>query len=163
MVTSRYVVWASLLLVGCNSKNPGAKDMSPAAKVPTSTFDSTLAKELGADEYGMRKYVFAFLKTGRNRSQDPDSTARLQQAHLKNIQRLAEEGKLALAGPFLDGGDLRGVYVFNVESIDEAIKLTETDPAIQAGRLTMELHPWYGSAALQKIVELHKKIAKSSF
>jgi uncharacterized protein len=163
MTTIRYVVCGALLLMGCNSKTPGSKEALPGAQVPKSIFDSTLAKELGADEYGMRKYVFAFLKVGRNRSQDPDSTARLQQAHLKNIQRLADEGKLALAGPFLDGGEIRGIYIFNVESIDEAMKLTETDPAIQAGRLTMELHPWYGSAALQKILELHKRIAKSSF
>lgn len=32
---------------------------------------------------------------------------------------------------------------------------TLTDPAIQAGSLTMELHPWYGSAALMALNDLH--------
>ena len=125
-----------------------------------SVFDSTLAKKLGADEYGMRQYVIAFLKRGPNRSQDSITAARLQQAHMENIGRMANEGKLVLAGPFLDDGELRGLYVFNVTTIEEARKLTETDPAIQAGRLVMELHPWYGSAAMQELNTLHEKIAK---
>jgi hypothetical protein len=65
-----------------------------------------------------------------------------------------------LAGPFLDDGELRGIYVFNVETVEEAKKLTETDPLIKSGGLIMELHPWYGSAAVMKIGEIHKKIQK---
>lgn len=65
-----------------------------------------------------------------------------------------------MAGPFMDDGDIRGIYIFNVKTIEEAQALTETDPAIKAGRLIMELHPWYGSAALMQINQLHKKIAK---
>ena len=123
-------------------------------------FDQELASKLGADVYVMRKYVLAFLKAGPNRDQDSLTAAKLQQAHMANIQRLADEGKLTLAGPFLDGGELRGIYIFDVESVEEAKKLTETDPAIQAGRLIMELHPWYGSAALKQVNEIHNKIAK---
>jgi hypothetical protein len=66
-----------------------------------------------------------------------------------------------LAGPFLEDGQLRGIYVFAVESVEEARKLTETDPAIQAGRLRMELHPWYGSAALGLVNALHKRVTAS--
>jgi hypothetical protein len=60
----------------------------------------------------------------------------------------------------LDNTELRGIYVFNVKSIEEAQKLCETDPAIKAGSLEMELHPWYGSAALLKVTEIHAKLAK---
>lgn len=123
-------------------------------------YDSILAQKLGADDYGMRQYVMAFLKRGPNRSQDSAESSSLQRAHLDNIGRLAEEGKLSLAGPFLDDGELRGIYIFNVTTIEEAKALTETDPAIQQGRLVMELHPWYGSAAVMHINELHKKIIK---
>jgi len=123
-------------------------------------FDSILAKKYDADDYGMKKYVLAFLKRGPNQDQDSATVSNLQRAHLDNIGKLADEGKLVLAGPFLDGGDLRGIYIFNVESIEEAKKLTETDPAIIAGRLEMELHPWYGSAALMEVNDLHKKISK---
>ena len=110
----------------------------------------------------MKRYVLAFLKAGPNREQDSLTAATLQKAHLENIRRLAEIGKLSLAGPFLDGGELRGIYIFNVPSVEEAQQLTATDPAIQAGRLVMELHPWYGSAALQQVNKLHHKVAKEN-
>ena len=73
---------------------------------------------------------------------------------------MAEEGKLVIAGPFMDNGELRGIYVFNVSTLEEAKKLTETDPSVQAGRLVLELHPWYSSAAIMAIPELHKKLEK---
>jgi uncharacterized protein YciI len=69
----------------------------------------------------------------------------LQEAHLANIRKMAGEGKLLLAGPFTDGGDLRGLYVFKVGSIEEAKALTASDPAVKAGRLRFELHPWYAA------------------
>lgn len=145
-----------MMLLSCSSKHEKTSDGQQSA------FDQELAEKLGADEYGMRKYVFAFLKSGPNRDQDSLTAANLQRAHLDNIQRLADEGKLVLAGPFLDGGDLRGIYVFDMETVEEAKKLTETDPAIQAGRLEMELHPWYGSAALKQVNEIHSKVAKTN-
>lgn len=126
-------------------------------------YNQLLAQQLGADNYGMKQYVMAFLKAGHNRTQDTETAAKLQTAHLKNIQRLANEGKLLVAGPFLDDGCVRGIYIFNVATIEEAQQLTETDPAIQAGSLVMELHPWYGSAALQQLNEWHKCIAKEQF
>jgi uncharacterized protein YciI len=126
----------------------------------TTNFDETLAKELGADDYGMRKYVMAFLKKGPNRTTDSIKAVELQKAHMANIGRLAKEGKLAIAGPFLDNGELRGIYIFNVETVEEAKKLTATDPAIQAGSLIMELHPWYGSAALGLVNKYHAKVSK---
>ena len=124
------------------------------------TYDSTLAAQLGADDYGMKQYVMAYLKAGPNRDQDSLTAAKLQEAHLSNIRRMAEKGKLVLAGPFLDNGDVRGIYIFNVKTIEEARALTNTDPAIIAGRLTMELRPWYGSASLDLINEWHQKITK---
>lgn len=125
-------------------------------------YDSTYAAKLGADDYGMKPYVIAFLKAGPERSQDAETAAALQMAHLKNIMRMAEEGTLVLAGPFLDQGEVRGIYIFNVSTVEEAEALTRTDPAIQAGRLVMELHPWYGSAALMEVNQLHKKGQKIS-
>jgi uncharacterized protein YciI len=123
-------------------------------------FDSVRAAKIGADDYGMKTYVMAFLKRGPNRELDKEKATELQAAHLANIGRLAEAGKLVLAGPFFGDGDLRGIYVFDVETIEEAEALTKTDPAIQAGSLVMELIPWYGSAALMELNEIHEKIAK---
>jgi uncharacterized protein YciI len=143
---------ALLLLVGstcfAQSKNP--------------LYNAQLAQKLGADEYGMKTYVMAFLKAGPNRLTDSAARSALQTAHLKNIMRLAAEGKLIVAGPFLDDQPIKGIFIFNVSTIEEAKKLTETDPAIKAGSLVMELHPWYGSAALVEAFNIHKQIEKKS-
>ena len=125
-------------------------------------YDSVLAKKLGADEYGMRHYVMAFLKNGPNKTMDSAQRSQILMAHLKNIGRLAKEGKLVVAGPFLDNGNFAGVYIFNVTTIEEAKTLTATDPAVKAGVFDMELHPWYGSAAMMQIVETHNKLQKYS-
>ncbi len=148
------------LFQSCNTD----KTMNDPIKENTNSsenyFDAALAKKLKADDYGMHKYVMALLKKGPNRNQDKATADQLQKAHMDNINRLAEEGILVLAGPFLDDDDLRGIYIFDVETIEEAKKLTETDPAIQEGRLIMELHPWYGSAGVMQINETHNKISK---
>ena len=116
----------------------------------------------GADDYGMRSYVLAHLKTGPNRSASPEEARALQAAHMENIERMAAEGKLVLAGPFLDGGALRGLYVFDTPSVDSARAWTASDPAVAAGVFDMELHPWYASAALLAVNELHEQLATKS-
>lgn len=150
-----------LLFASCSENTQEKANTLPEDPETLNTsYDPRLAEKLGADDYGMKRYVMAFLKTGPNRNQDSTEAARLQRAHLDNIQRLANEKKLIVAGPFLDAGDIRGIYIFNVETLEEAEALTKSDPAIKAGRLVMELHPWYGSAALIESAEMHKKVAK---
>jgi uncharacterized protein len=124
-------------------------------------YDSVLAKKWGADEYGMKQYVLAFLKKG-SKTVDSSQRNQLLQGHLKNIGRLAKEGKLLLAGPFLDKGDLAGIFIFNVTTIEEAKNLVATDPAVKAGLFSIELHPWYGSAALMEVGNLHRNVQKNS-
>lgn len=125
-------------------------------------YDSLKAIKYGADDYGMKTYVLAFLKRGPNKDLESSKKAKLQAAHLKNIFRLADEGKLILAGPFFGDQDLRGIYIFDVDNIEDARKLTETDPAIQAGSLEMELLKWYGSAALLEVNKIGKTLTKKS-
>jgi uncharacterized protein YciI len=155
MIISMISISGCLLYSKC-----GEKEKKGSALSSSEVFDPQMAAQLGADDYGMRQYVMAFLKAGPNRDQDSATAANLQRAHLDNITRLAEEGKLVVAGPFMDDFEVRGIYLFAVESLEEARALTATDPAIQSGRLEMELHPWYGSAAIMKINEIHEKIAK---
>ena len=81
---------------------------------------------------------------------------------MANIHRPADEGKLLLAGPFM-GGEIRGIYIFDVTTVEEARELTATDPAIKAGRLEMELRPWFGSAAVREVNSIHERIAKTAF
>jgi len=172
----RLLLAASLLIISaCGA--PKAEPETPAQPAATeaaapqsnqhadteaeaTAFDAELAKKLDADPYGMHQYVMAFLKAGPNRTTDSLEAAKLQAAHMENIGRMAEEGTLVLAGPFLDGGDLRGIYIFDVKTVEEAEALTSTDPAIQAGSLVMELHPWYGSAAVMGINDVHNRISE---
>ena len=155
----------SLVLIGSlllSCQNPDIKTQESQSSEPSNAYDSALAKKIGADDYGMRTYVMANLIAGPNRDQDSTTAAKLQRAHLDNIKRMAEDGKLVVAGPFMDAGDVRGIYIFSVETIEEAESLTATDPAIKAGRLKMELRPWYGPAALMQLKEMHPKVTKKS-
>lgn len=146
-----------MIIVSCNSDKM-KNDTIPT--ISSNDYDSILAKKYGADGYGMKQYVMAFLKVGPNRDQDSSSVEKIQRAHLDNIQRLAKEGKLVVAGPFMDDFEVKGIYIFNVSSLEEAKKLTETDPAIKSGRLIMDLHPWYGPAGLMQLDSIQKKISK---
>ncbi len=153
------------LLAACSAPQHAVQ---PVAQEPEpveagGVYDEDLATELRADEYGMAQYVVVFLKRGPNQDQSEEEAMELQKAHLANIQRLADEGKLLLAGPFMDDGDVRGIYIFDVTTVDEARELTATDPAIKAGRLEMELRPWFGSAAVREVNAIHERIAKTKF
>lgn len=129
-----------------------------------STYDEALAKKLGADDYGMRKYVMAFLLRGDRVSEyTPEQRSEIQSGHMANIGKMANMGKLIVAGPFFGNDDLRGIYIFDVQTLEEAKALTETDPAIQAGVLKMDLKEWYGSAALMMLPEFYPKVTKQSF
>jgi len=153
------ILFLLIILWACGSKQITT---TMVAKTNAMAYDSLLAKKFGADDYGMKRYVMAFLKKGPNRDIPKAKAAELQNAHLANIGKLAEAGKLVLAGPFFDEGELRGIYIFNVATIAEAEALTKSDPAIKAGSLVMELKEWYGSAAVVGINEVHKKLQKKS-
>jgi uncharacterized protein len=102
--------------------------------------------DVGPGGFEMTTYYVGFLYRGSKWTpEETPETKKLQQAHMANIQKMAGEGKLLLAGPFLDGGDLRGIYVFRVATMAEAQELAATDPAVAAGRLRMEFHPWYAA------------------
>ncbi len=148
---------------GCSTKTPEATENISTQADTVMEFDSALALQLGADQYGMKQYVMAFLKKGPNRDRSKEQADSLQAAHLANIKKMAEAGKLVLAGPFMNDGELRGIYIFNVKTVEEAEALTNSDPAVQAGSLVMDLVPWYGSAALMQVSDLHKHIAKVKF
>jgi uncharacterized protein YciI len=124
-------------------------------------YDAKLAEKLGADEMGMKTYVFVMLKRGKANFA-AEKRKSLIDGHMENIGRLAEAGKLVLAGPFMDNKDWRGIYIFDVRTVEEAEQLVLTDPAIKEGVFEVELHPWYGSASLAEVVKIHKKIQKKA-
>lgn len=150
-------ILSSCLLVSCISNS---NQTEVHLNNDENTYDSLKAVEYGADDYGMKTYVMAFLMKGSNRTLDSLEKQRLQNAHMSNIGRMAEEGKLILAGPFYGNDSLRGVYVFDTNSLDSARKWTQSDPAIQQQSLKMELKLWYGSAALMGINKSHQSLSK---
>jgi uncharacterized protein YciI len=125
-------------------------------------FDAELAKRLGADERGMKTYVLCILETGP-KDAEIKGTERQEvfAGHFANIGRLANEGKLVVAGPFgKNDRGYRGLYIFNVATVEEAQKLVALDPAVKAGVFVPDLTPWYGSAAMMLVNETHKRIEK---
>lgn len=128
----------------------------------TSSYDEKLAKTLQADERGMKQYVFCLLKTGSYTTATKEETQKLFEGHMANISRLAKEGKLVVAGPFMKNErNYRGIYIFNAATIEEAKEFVATDPAVKSNLLEAELTLWYGSAALQETLKIHDKIAKN--
>ena len=122
-------------------------------------YDAELAKKLGADEYGMKQYILVILKTGSAKIEDKAKLNLLFKGHMDNINKLADEGKLAVAGPFMkNDANYRGIFILDVKTIEEAQALLENDPTIKEKIFEAELIPWYGSAALGQYMDIHKKI-----
>lgn len=137
-----------------------AQQATPPA-APPATYDAALAEAVGADERGMRNYVLVILRTGPTPVPKGPERDEMFKGHFANMKRLAEAGKLALAGP-LDGVDgWRGLYVFATSDIEEARRLVATDPVVAKGEMVPELHTYYGTAALMLIPELATKVARS--
>lgn len=124
-------------------------------------YDPELAKKLGGDDHGMKNYIFVILKTGPANITDEDSLKTLFQGHFDNINKLAESGKLVVAGPFGNNQrEYRGMFILDVASPEEANALLQDDPTVAQGIFEIEMTPWYGSAALPTYFENHKKIEK---
>jgi len=138
-------------------------NVSLKAQTENKNYDETLAKSLNADDYGMKKYVLVMLKPGSNTDTTRSVIDSVFTGHMKNINRLAESGELVVAGPIMKSKEYRGIFIFNVETIEEANALIETDPAVSSKFLEPEMFLWYGTAALMETTKIHRKIEKYSF
>ncbi len=134
------------------------------AQSSSNVYDSVLAKSLNADNYGMKKYYLVIVRTGPAQVTDAVERDSLFNGHMKNIQLLASQNKLVVAGP-LGKNDMHyeGIFILNTDSKAEAEKMLETDPAVQSKNLVAEYYLYYGSAALQQIHVIHEKISKDHF
>ena len=93
----------------------------------------------------MQQYFMAFLKRGPKRSQDSLTAAKLQEAHLAHLGRMYEEGYADISGPFGDDQDIRGITIYNVPTLKMADSLANMDPMVKAGRLVIEIRPWWAA------------------
>ena len=127
-------------------------------------YDSVLKKKGNAEVLGTKKDYLGRLKKGTADRTDKMRLDSIFGGHMKNIQWLASQNKLVVAGPIgKNDKDYEGIFILNTENKDEAEKMLETDPAVHMNVLAAEYYLWYGSAALQQTSELHDKIAKNHF
>jgi uncharacterized protein YciI len=127
-------------------------------------YDAELAKKLGADDYGMKKFVFVILKTGTNTSEDKALKDSCFAGHMTNMKKMVTNNKLIVAGPIGENDKTyRGIFILNVPTLEDARVLLKTDPAINANFLEPELYEWYGSAALSEYLEASDKVWKIGF
>ena len=103
----------------------------------------TFTYKEGDTSYLMQQYYIVFLKSGDNRSQDSITSAKLQEQHLAHLGRMYNEGYTSLTGPMGDDGELRGIVIYNTPTQKEADSLARLDPMVMAGRLKVEVHPWW--------------------
>jgi len=137
------------------------KEAKKDTAVSNPNYDPALAKKLGADDYGMKQYVLVILTTGPNQTTDKALINESFRGHMDNINRLAKEGKLIVAGPLGNNNyNYRGIFILNVASVQEAEKILQTDPAVKEKLLDSVLIEWYGSAALPEYLDSSDKIWK---
>lgn len=149
-----YIVFFAIILTS----------ISVIAQKSNPNYDEALATKLGADDYGMKKFVLVILKTGKNQSNNKKVKDSVFIGHMHNIDRLVKENKLIVAGP-IESNDkaYRGIFILDVSTIEEATLLLKTDPAVKANFLEPELYIWYGSAALSEYLDASDKVWKVGF
>lgn len=107
------------------------------------TFD--YVDEKTKDTILMQQYFIAFLKNGPIRPQNEEEVEILQKEHLAHLNKMYELGYADISGPFGDKGDIRGITIYNVPTLKMADSLANADPMVKAGRLVIEIHPWWAA------------------
>lgn len=122
--------------------DPGVKDGHLTAEMLSWWSEDVMKKPATPIKMTTTAYLGFLSRGAKWTPEKTPATEELQKAHLANINKLAEMKKLVVAGPFGGNGKLRGIFVFRVDSLEEAKKLADTDPSVQAGRLAIDMHPW---------------------
>ncbi|MCI0583645.1 MAG: YciI family protein [Chloroflexi bacterium] len=93
-------------------------------------------------------YTMVLLRRPADAPQLPDDELdALQARHLTYRAGLRRDGVLVANGPLGEQSDssLRGLSILSC-GLDEARRLSELDPSVQAGRLTFEVFEWWVAA-----------------
>jgi uncharacterized protein YciI len=101
--------------------------------------------EASGDTVLMQQYFIVFLKSGKVKSSTEEERDSLQALHLAHLGRMYEEGYADISGPFGDDGEIRGLTIYNTPTLAIADSLAKLDPLVKAGRLEIEVHPWWAA------------------
>lgn len=124
--------------------SPSSKEMSERLKAKGFQIFEYV-DEATKDTILMQQYYMAFLKRGVVRNQNEEEASSLQEAHLAHLSKMYELGYADISGPFGDDGDIRGITIYNVPTLEMADSLANADPMVKAGRLEIEIHPWWAA------------------
>lgn len=159
MRTLLYLTLLAFGVIGCTAKNK-IVPTEPLAGV----YDHRLADSLGADQRGMKNYMLVLLKTGPKDSviTDTQKRAEIFKGHFAHMEKMQKEGKLIMAGPFATKNHLayRGLFLLQAASPEEARAIVQGDPSIASEIFSVEILPFYGSAALPMHLKYHQRISK---
>ncbi len=153
-----------MLFVSCKQEDKHSHDSHDADNLPETTAEvkksvRALKEELTQNGFQifdyvdeetqdtiiMQQYFIAFLKRGENRDQNEEEANKLQEAHLAHLGKMYDLGYADISGPFGDDGDIRGITIYNVPTLAMADSLANADPMVKAGRLKIEIHPWWAA------------------
>lgn len=162
MNRNQILIFATFVLLGCKEveKTKDVDTAIPHKKVKSvkKTKEELTSKgfeifdyvdEKTKDTVLMQQYFIAFLKRGPNRSQDKEETDSLQALHMAHLGKMYAEGYADISGPFGDDGTIRGITIYNTPTLEIADSLANSDPMVQAGRLVIEIHPWWAAKGFQ--------------
>lgn len=136
--------------------------ISLQAQQTNPNYDAALAQSLRADDYGMTSYTLVILKTGAQTQMTAEDIQKAFQSHMQNIQQMAAEKRLIVAGPLgKNEQQYRGIFILNTTDAEEIQEILKGDLAINSGLLDVETFTWYGSAALPLYLETADKIWKT--
>ena len=150
MKTTLSVLVFSICLLSCKettTKEVPAANISVAEQIAQLKADGFEIFDYVDEETGdtiiMQQYYMAFLSRGESQDQDKEALDKLQQAHMAHLSRMYEKGFADISGPFGDDDELRGITVYNVPTLKIADSLANLDPMVRAGRLNVEIKPWW--------------------
>ena len=153
------IVSLVVAVTGCRWESEVAASFKEVPAVPPEKTVKQIKEDLIANGYSifdyvdeatgdtiiMQQYFMAFLKPGPNRSQNEKEADSLQTLHLAHLGKMYELGHADISGPFGDDGDIRGITIYNTPTIEMADSLANADPMVKAGRLVIEIHPWWAA------------------
>ena len=132
-----FILFITSIAIACSSD----KQTPQPSSTQSEKYD--LSKDTSVYTEEMKRYWLVLLKKGPNRNQDSISAEKIQAAHMANINRLAKEGKIIMAGPMGTEGNLRGIFLMNCVDSTEVENFVKTDSAVITGRLIMQYYPWW--------------------